>query len=228
MSSGATRGTMPKSCKRDIAGQRFGRLVAVSFIPDETKYARWLVRCDCGAEKEVLAQSLIRGATVSCGCFRLEQAAKANTKHGQSGNSKRTRAYSIWAGMMDRCEWGNHPTCYARYGARGIRVCQQWHAFEQFFADMGHPPRGTSLDRIDNDGPYSPENCRWATRREQALNTSRTRRVVVDGRETTVFELCERIGVNRKALRARAQRRGGDYVAALISIGIRNVSAAAR
>lgn len=144
----------------------------------------------------------------------------ANTRHGHaSSGKKRSPTYSSWASMMDRAEWGGHPT-YAQYGAMGIRVDPRWHDFANFLADMGERPPGTSIDRIDNDKGYYPGNCRWATRREQALNNSRTIRVVIDGSVVVFHDLCERLNLAKTPIRARAQRRGGDYAAALRSIGI--------
>lgn len=218
---------MPKTFKTDLAGRRFGMLTVESFVPDSTKYSRWTVLCDCGTRKSVLSQSLIRGLTLSCGCLHRERTRKRGTTHGQSGRKTRTRAYRIWANMMDRCEWGGNARAYEAYGKRGIRVCKEWHSFERFFASMGNPPEGTSLDRIDNNGPYSPENCRWATRLEQALNTSRTRRVVLDGVERKVYDLCKQFGLSRRAVTMRAYRMGGSYVAALQSLGVQSVSEAA-
>lgn len=210
---------MPRSTKENLKGQQFGRLVVGKFVPDDSKYARWTVTCACGTTKTVLAQALRSGAIKSCGCFSREASGERSFKHGHAIGNK-TRAYRTWAGMMDRCEWGGNKPAFANYGARGIRVCERWFVFDQFLADMGEPPAGMSLDRVDNDGPYSPENCRWATRQEQALNTSRTKRVAFNGNHTTVFELCDALGLSRKAIGARAQRRGGDYVEALKSAGV--------
>lgn len=210
---------MPKRCFNDITGKRFGRLVAVEFLPDKSKFSKFRCVCDCGAVKVIFAQSLIRGATVSCGCYQREKGAVSMLRHGHSGKG-RTKTYNSWAGMMDRCEWGGHPTGYARYGARGIRVDPRWHAFENFLADMGERPPGTSIDRIDNARGYGPGNCRWATRAQQALNTSRTVRVIYEGAAIPVKTLCERLGLSGPAVRSRAVRRGYDYVAALTSMGI--------
>jgi hypothetical protein len=121
--------------------------------------------------------------------------------------------------MMDRGEWGGHPS-YANYGAKGIRVEKRWHQFENFLEDMGERPPGTSIDRIDCSVGYSRANCRWATRAEQALNTTRTVRVLHNGKVVPVALLCDSLGLSRKAIRSRAVRRGNDYVAALQSVGV--------
>lgn len=214
---------MPRTYKTDLAGLRFGRLTVEAFVPDDSRHSRWIVRCDCGQVKTTLAQSFTRGLTLSCGCLQRELTRERGTTHGQAGAKVRTKAYRVWANMMDRCEWGGNERAFKDYGARGIRVCQEWHTFDGFFADMGIPPSGATLDRMDNDGPYSPTNCRWATRLEQALNTSRTRRVLFDDAEWTVYQLCERLGLSRKAVRARAARRGNSYAAALKSLGFQCV-----
>jgi len=204
---------------KDITGMRFGRLVAVRPVKTESRHKRFLFKCDCGAEKVIFCHSVTRGLTVSCGCYGREARLKGCLKHGNSGK-RRTGTYNSWAGMMDRCEWGGHPS-YARYGARGIRVCSRWHDFKNFLADMGERPKGMSIDRIDGRKGYSPDNCRWASAQQQALNTSRTIWVTHEEKRVTAHELCARLGISRKALRARASRRGNDYVAAFESLGIK-------
>lgn len=211
---------MPKFTRNDISGKRFGSLLAIRFVPDDSAYAKFLFMCDCGIEKIIMAQSVIRGATVSCGCVGSADRSKKLTIHGHGKSGKnRNPTYSSWASMMTRCEWGNHST-FDKYGAVGIKVFHEWHNFENFLRDMGERPIGTSIDRIDNMKGYFPGNCRWATRHEQALNTSRTVKVVIDGKLTIVYDLCDKLGLSRKAVRARAVRRGYDYVSALRSFGI--------
>ena len=210
---------MPTTFKTDYAGQVFGRMTVLRFVPTDGRHAKWLCRCECGNEKAVMSQSLVAGLTVSCGCVGKEQRRLANTSHGESGNAKRSGAYSSWANMMTRCEWGGHPS-YEAYGAKGIRVCERWHAFENFRADMGDRPDGCSIDRIDGSKGYEPGNCRWATREQQNLNTSRTIKVVYRGELVTVDSLCRSLGLSKAAVRARASRRGNDYVSALRSVGV--------
>ena len=122
-------------------------------------------------------------------------------RHGKT----RTREHTIWVGMRQRCKNQNN-MAYRHYGGRGITVCERWSVFENFLADMGEAPVGASIDRIDNDGPYAPHNCRWGTTKEQARNRSVNRIVSVNGDEITLIELAERTGIPYRRLCWRAQQ----------------------
>jgi len=156
----------------DLTGQRFGHLVAQWPIGRRCKRIVWLCLCDCGKTSVVFALNLRRMTSASCGCQSSRATLGARlTTHGQTY----TPTYKSWKCMLYRCANPNHEH-WEYYGGRGIRVCERWLKFANFFADMGARPMGRSLDRINNDGNYEPGNCRWSTRSEQRLNCRVKRR----------------------------------------------------
>lgn len=188
--------------KTVLAGTRFGRLTTLVTVTRVTNKKIPCV-CDCGTEQEVPYDNMRAGSTVSCGCYR-------RTKNITHGASKSTE-HEIYHGMRKRC---NNPNAlgYERYGGRGIRVCERWESdFANFLADMGpRPSLGHSIDRIDNDGPYSPENCRWASRTEQNRNTRSNRPLTIDGVTKTLSEWAEMSGIMQQIIGQRIDRLGWD------------------
>lgn len=161
------------SAKISVLGQRFGRLLVIEEFPAEPGlgYRRARCRCDCGVESIVAVTSLRAGLTRSCGCAIREATRARSLRHGECTDRKRTPEFRAWVGMKTRCLNVNVKS-FPNYGGRGIVVCPRWlHSFENFLADMGRRPSPKhSIDRFDNDGPYAPDNCRWATPHEQRLN----------------------------------------------------------
>lgn len=156
----------------------------------------WLCRCACGVEKEVHGQRLQEGGSTSCGCSRIGNGNRR--KHGFT----RTRIYKIWSNMLERCHNPKRHV-FPYYGGRGIKVCDRWMSFENFLADMGHEPEGYTLDRIDTNGNYEPDNCRWASRKEQARNTRRNNVISFNGKSLSLSEWEEELGISQKVLCSR-------------------------
>lgn len=161
---------------KDIAGQRFGRLVVIAFShigkdnKGRTRWACWLCRCDCGAEKIINSHDLHRGGTQSCGCLRRESVAQRRTTHGHKRHGKGSPTYKSWESMNARCDNPKHDA-YKYYGGRGIIVCSEWrNSFKTFLHHMGPRPLGTTLDRIHPELDYEKSNCKWSTPKEQRAN----------------------------------------------------------
>lgn len=196
----------------DLTGRRYGRLVAEHFAGKTNGRTMWACRCDCGNVKEVRAAYLQAGQTRSCGCLEREMRRLNNLKHGEAKASKGevTVEYATWNRMKSRC-YSKKNQNFKDYGGRGIFVCVRWlsgdgalSGYECFLADMGRRPSNThSIDRIDNDGPYSPENCRWATKALQARNRRSSSVYTVKGSTGCIAQLCEEFMVPRKLVTER-------------------------
>lgn len=190
-----------------LIGTRWGRLVVLS-VGERTSHVHLNCVCDCGNTCSPTASSLHLGKTRSCGCLKRDicsakQKIQATT-HGRSN----TRTFKSWMSMRQRCYL---PTiaAYARYGGRGIRVCERWNSFANFLADMGERPPGTSIERCDNDKGYEPANCRWATSREQSINKSSNRLVTAFGetKPVVLWTADPRCAVSRSTLCNRLRRK---------------------
>lgn len=182
---------MPKD---DLSGRIFGRLTVEKFAgypKHAPSKAQWVCACSCGqAGLVVYGYNLKNGNTNSCGCFKIEATKKSNSTHGQS----KTLEYAIYHGMLLRC-YDKKNARYPLYGGRGIKVHRRWRGadgFINFIADMGpRPSRQYSVERENNNRGYGPNNCVWATNKQQCRNTRKTRFVVFRGRRMPLIEACE-------------------------------------
>lgn len=162
----------------DLTNQRFDRLVVKEFVSAVRSTVKWRCVCDCGGVSVVATRDLRSGNTKSCGC--LMRSIKTNLSHGAS--VPMTGAYRSYRSMLSRClTTGN--IGYANYGGRGIKVCQRWQdSFVNFLADMGERPQDYTLERVDTNGDYAPENCKWIHKNEQAKNTRASVRYNMNGK----------------------------------------------
>ena len=199
-------------------GDRFGRLMIVSREGvARSRSIIWLAKCDCGATHKVTSKLLTAGQTRSCGCLQKELVGARRRIHGHGGYvHKRTVEYKTWLRIKARCN--NQSTKdYAKYGAKGIVVCERWDSsFVAFLSDMGpRPSNRHSIDRIDSAGPYSPENCRWATPDVQARNTTNVRYVCVRGMRMILRDAEKLLGLGRDKISAIAAKKGIPHQQAL-------------
>jgi hypothetical protein len=189
-------------------GQRFGKLTVQAKLPrpDHHRRVQWQCVCECGKECVAFTLGLKKGITTHCGCSHR------NRQHGHAGVNragvqvrKSTRTYRVWRHMIGRCTVPSDKS-YHRYGGRGITVCQRWlgdGGFAHFLADLGESKRGLYLERIDNARGYSPDNCRWATMKEQARNTRRNHLVTFQGRSQCLAAWAEELGFSYRVLSDR-------------------------
>lgn len=183
-----------RKVRADLVGKVFGRLKVISYSQTKNGGAYWNLVCTCGNTKECSTGSLTSGNTKSCGCLRREIVSKAMTKHGDKG----TKLHYRWAAMRSRCR-GTDPRYKRLYTDRGIKVCDEWNDYSVFKQDMGSTYKeGLELDRIDNNGDYCKENCRWATRKEQVANRRGCRQFVIDGQKWTLKKYCSQNHLNYK------------------------------
>jgi len=175
----------------DLTGQQFGRLTVIKRVEND-KYDRtqWLCKCDCGHNIITKSYYLRSGDTQSCGCLKKELVSKRFYIHGHTINHDSSNTYETWSHMIQRCNNPNNKR-YKDYGGRGIKVCEKWTKFEGFLQDMGKRPEVMTLDRVDNDGDYCKENCKWSTRKEQQRNTRKNRLITINGITKCIAEWCD-------------------------------------
>ena len=190
---------------KDLTGMRFGRLVVLKESePTSTNKRNWLCQCDCGSIVVKSDHSLRYNGTKSCGCIQKEQLAKRNHEN-RKWDIKNDRIHRIWGAMKHRC-YSENDTHYSNYGGRGIKICDEWlndfEAFQEWVLSNGYSDNLT-IDRIDGDKGYYPENCRWATQKQQANNFSRNKILEYEGEKHTLTEWCEILGLNYGRTKAR-------------------------
>lgn len=192
---------------KDLTGQRFGRLVAISAEKDaDGRRYIWYCKCDCGNYIKAQSASLTTGVKQSCGCLRKEQLSERNKVHGHADE----RLYGVWKGMKSRC-YNPHHRSYPKYGGRGISVCDEWRNDYMRFREWAYAngykedadTQQCSLDRIDVNGNYEPSNCRWADAFTQANNSRRNLHYTFNGETKTISEWSVSTGIPRKTLTDR-------------------------
>lgn len=195
----------------DLTGKRFGKLVVLKRVENNKHHQpQWECLCDCGNKTVVVGQKLRKGITKSCGCLVYEQ--KTRLTHGMTG----TVLHNRWLNMKSRC-FNPKNKRYARYGGRGIAICAEWMDFSNFYAwSMSNGfSENLSLDRIDNDKGYSPENCRWANPKQQSNNTSRNVKMRYNGEEKTLSEWCDLLNLDYKLIHGRIHQSGMTFEEAI-------------
>lgn len=202
----------------NYVGRKFGRLKVLARAKTNSASGRvqWRCRCKCGAELDVIGQSL-GNPTQSCGCLLKQRRKRGfNRKHGLCTTKHRHPLYWIWQAMLQRCQ---NKKCrgWKNYGARGIHVCSRWKDFSKFVADIGTRPKHAYLDRENNDGDYCPENCRWVTPKTSARNTRRASLITINGRTQCLADWADERGVRYRTAYYRIHTYGWTYRRAVMT-----------
>jgi hypothetical protein len=189
---------------QNLVGQKFGNAIVLKRVANKGGRVAYLCKCDCGNEFVTTALNLKSGDTKSCGCIRAKMLSSRNERHGKS----KTRLYRIWLGIKKRCTNKNE-SCYKNYGGRGIKICDEWvnnyPAFETWANANGYNENLT-IDRIDVNGNYCPNNCRWITKQEQGYNKRNSRFIEYNNKKRTVAEWAKELGINYDTIHLRLQR----------------------
>lgn len=189
-------------------GNTYGRLTVTSRseskIVSGKKVTHWNCSCSCGGTLVVAGAALRGNRTKSCGCLNSEVAKLTHRVHGHSPRSGASKAYHAWESMLRRCRCKDHPL-FSNYGGRGISVCESWSTFSNFHKDMGDPPAGLTLERVENDLGYSKANCVWATRMEQVCNRRSSIKVSINNETKVLKHWCDDLGISYQKARRRVK-----------------------
>lgn len=192
----------------DLTGQTFGRLIVIRQVESRNQQRRWLADCSCGNQTIVTTKNLNNGQTRSCGC--LQYSGDGRRTHGMTN----TPTYVTWLNMRARCLNPDNPA-YPRYGGRGITIDPRWSNFATFLADMGERPNNTSLERCENDGNYTMENCIWGTDEEQANNKRNNHLLTLQGRTQSMAMWAKELHLSYTTIRRRLNTLGWSTERAL-------------
>lgn len=198
---------MSRNVLMDLTGQRFGRLTVIGRDDKVTRKTYWICQCDCGTIKSVRADILKAGKTISCGCKKKEQD-KINLTAHHSHLQSSTTLYKRWQYIKNRC-YNEHDPRYSNYGGRGIKMCDEWKDdFASFFewANQSGYSEGLTIDRIDVNGNYEPNNCRWADNKTQCNNRTTNINITIGNATKTLTEWCEIFEVDYNKINARYKR----------------------
>lgn len=198
----------------DLIGQRFNRLLVVEKIGTINQKVMWKCKCDCGNFVNVHTSNLRSNRVKSCGCYKLDKLVKRSTKH----NQRHTRLYEVWKSLKQRC-LNSNSNAYKNYGGRGITICEEWKNDFQLFYDWSMKngyKKGLTIDRINNNDSYKPNNCRWVTRQAQANNTRTNRYIEYNGIIHTISEWSRILNISYSKLRYHLQK-DKNYISDIIS-----------
>jgi hypothetical protein len=192
---------------QDLTGQKYNRLTITSFSHIKDRNYYWNCKCACGNESVVNANALKRGTTKSCGCWHKELGPVRRFTHGQTD----TRLYQIHENIKQRCTNPKNDS-FKYYGERGIKICEEWLQFETFYewAQINGYEESLTIDRIDNNGDYSPDNCRWVTQKEQVRNTCRNILLTLGDKTQCTMDWSIELNINYETLRARKNNGWSD------------------
>lgn len=205
----------------DRTGQRFGRLTVIKEAGrDKHRNVIWKCRCDCGNESYVTTADLKK--TKSCGCWNIDAIIQRNTRHGASKRGSITKLYKVWAAVKQRCTNPKNKA-YKNYGGRGIKLCDEWLEYEPFekWAFENGYAEGLQLDRIDNNGGYSPDNCRFVSTVENSHNKRNNVWITIDGKTALAVDWAKEVGVDVEVIRKRLRKGWSPKEAVFAPLGTR-------